>query len=975
MAASADDPNAVDGIGATALHRAADHGSVHNIHRLLNDGADINARDDDGATPLHVAVLSEESEAVERLLEGPCDLHARDNNGDTPLHYAAGASNPDLTSRLLQAGASPHIRNSNGATPIHAVTSHPTHIGRSQTSIDTIDRLMKSGAYLNAQDNQGNTALHFLAEGRIADAAQLTDALLERGASMDLRNAEGQTALETAAEDRNGVEAAYAHVVKQVFDQHQSRIHDFSQQPPPAVSLAKEQADHEIGAQFDSVNEHFAGEQNDHFSENELSHETHLHRSAAAGEPEQVDRLLKQGVDPNELDANHRSPLHEAVDSRSYETVDRLLAGGANPNQQEALLGQTPLHRASESLEPPIIHRLLQAGADPNLRDSFGNTPLHAVLNTEVRDHDQLTAVNSLIAHGARLDLADRQTDATPLHLAISNDKPDLTNRLLDEKANPNTPDVNGSTPLHLAASAKSPETADRLLQAGADPNSINQERMTPLHISTFCGAHETTQRLIQGGANVHAQDQNGSTPLHNSAAANCTKSIDHLLKAGADPRAHVPDKVGTPLETARDFGNAEATARLTQAETARDTATQSIGQRLFRHVADRIPLRKNDQQSRTTDDSDPYRHRKEKDMPKEHWSNSKSARQFTEQVAKRVAGQVEKGKASFQKGFDKPKGADLQPFNPATGKRFKGLNAVQLKSSAQEKGYNDPRWMSFKTANRVGAKIKKGERGTRVEYLRFPPKNKDAQSKDAQGKTAPTGAAGGDKVKEQPQISHHTYVVFNAEQIERMPSLEQQLPKEPQQHEICERAERMIQDSGVKIEEPPSGQNYSNYDKERDTVELPNIEKFKTPESYYGQAVKEMASRAGHEQQKNHSEPRSEAQQHHEVSRHEMRREMATQTICTKLHLPKEPTGDKCKQQWSETLRTNPNELRYAARDADRMADKVLEHDRPQLRSQTEPSREAVAAPPTPERMQETQRALQQQQQPERQMSPALSR
>ena len=359
--------------------------------------------------------------------------------------------------------------------------------------------------------------------------------------------------------------------------------------------------------------------------------------------------------------------------------------------------------------------------------------------------------------------------------------------------------------------------------------------------------------------------------------------------------------------------------------------------------------------------------------MPQEHWSNSKSARQFTEQVATRVAGQIEKGTASFQKGYDKPKGPDLQPFNPATGKRFKGLNSIQLKSVAQEKGYNDPRWMSFQTANRVGAKIRKGERGTRVEYLRFPPKSKASQAKEAQGKDAPNGAAAGDQQKEQPKITHRTYVVFNAEQIERIPALEKQLAKEPQQHEICERAEKMIQDSGVKLESPPNGQNFANYDKDRDTIVIPEMEKFKSSEAYYSQAVKEMAGRAGHEQQKDRPEPQSEAQQHHAASRHEMRREMASETIAAKLHLPKQPTGDQYKKQWAETLRKNPNELRYAARDADRMADKVLQHDRPQQRSQTEPAREAVAAPATPERMQETQRSLQQQ--PQREMAEAMSR
>ena len=65
-----------------------------------------------------------------------------------------------------------------------------------------------------------------------------------------------------------------------------------------------------------------------------------------------------------------------------------------------------------------------------------------------------------------------------------------------------------------------------------------------------------------------------------------------------------------------------------------------------------------------------------------------------------------------------------------------------------------------------------------------------------------------------------------------------------------------------------------------------------------------------------------------------------ATDTICSKMNLPKQPTGDKCKTQWAENIRKNPNELRYAARDADRMADKVLQHDKQQLRLPSEQSR-----------------------------------
>ena len=707
----------------------------------------------------------------------------------------------------------------------------------------------------------------------------------------------------------------------------------------------------------------------------------------------------------NALDDNGFTPLHEAAESNSIEDLEELLASGANPNAKESLLNQTPLHRAAMAGSKDAAERLLESGADPNIRDVDGDTPLHAAIKSPANDHNHLAAVNSLIAHGARLDLPDKQSGRTPLSLAVASNKIKTAERLLEERVHPNTTDKEGNTTLHLAAARSSAVTqqlllagasphirnpkdhtplhqaamngkadaAARLLDSGADPNSRTKSGQTPLHFAANGRSPETVGRLIEAGADPSARNDLGSTPLHSAALANCTKSIDRLLKAGADLKAHVPDKLGTPLQTAREYDRPEAATQLARAETARDSAARTIGRRLFQHIANRLPQHADEKESRTVNSTNPQHHRKENVMPQEHWSNSKSARQFTQQVSDQVGKQINDSQASWQKGYDKPKGADHQPFNPATMKRFKGLNAVHLRSVAQEKGYNDPRWMSFQAANRVGAKIKKGERGTRVEYLRIPPKAQSSQAKEAQGKDTPNGAAAGDKQKEQPNITHRTYVVFNAEQIERMPALEKQLAKEPQQHEICERAERMIQDSGVKLESPPNGQSFSNYDKNRDTIVIPEMEEFKSPEAYYSQAVKEMAGRAEHEQQKNHPEPQSEAQQLTASSRHDMRREMACQTISAKLHLPKEPTGERHKAQWAETLRNNPNELRYAARDADRMADKVLQHDRPQQRQQAEPAREAVAAPSTPERMRETQQQLQQQ--PQRELTPAMSR
>ncbi len=76
-----------DGFAATALHRAAGHGRLPGMIRLLaSAGADVNARNSKGRTPLHLAYrYGAPTWIVEELLDCGADIGALDDRSLTPL--------------------------------------------------------------------------------------------------------------------------------------------------------------------------------------------------------------------------------------------------------------------------------------------------------------------------------------------------------------------------------------------------------------------------------------------------------------------------------------------------------------------------------------------------------------------------------------------------------------------------------------------------------------------------------------------------------------------------------------------------------------------------------------------------------------------------------------------------------------------------------------------------------------------------
>lgn len=85
----------------------------------------------------------------------------------------------------------------------------------------------------------------------------------------------------------------------------------------------------------------------------------------------------------------------------------------------------------------------------------------------------------------------------------------------------------------------------------------------------------------------------------------------------------------------------------------------------------------------------------------------------FHETVAENLIRQLEAGTAPWQRPWDAGASGYFLPYNPTTGNRYKGINALHL--MAQDR--DDQRWMTYRQASDAGGQVRKGQKGTSIQY------------------------------------------------------------------------------------------------------------------------------------------------------------------------------------------------------------------------------------------------------------------
>jgi antirestriction protein ArdC/phage/plasmid primase-like uncharacterized protein len=303
--------------------------------------------------------------------------------------------------------------------------------------------------------------------------------------------------------------------------------------------------------------------------------------------------------------------------------------------------------------------------------------------------------------------------------------------------------------------------------------------------------------------------------------------------------------------------------------------------------------------------------------------------RPFHVTVAEKLIEQLRAGTAPWQKPWEP--GADL-PLNPTTGKRYRGINALQLMSE----GRSDPRWLTYKQAEALDAQVRKGEKGTPIQYWKF---TEEQPLTDDDGKPVLDGQGKPFKqtVKlERPRVFFA--VVFNAEQVDGLPPL---AARQEHAWSPVERAERILETSGAVIKHDQRDAAF--YRPLTDSIHLPQKSQFPIAENYYATALHELGHWTGHKSRLERDLAHPFGSEGY--AKEELRAEIASMILGAELGL-----GHDTQQHaayvgsWIKALQDDPLEIFRAAADAEKIHDYVLGLEQRQVQEQAIPALEANA-------------------------------
>lgn len=232
--------------------------------------------------------------------------------------------------------------------------------------------------------------------------------------------------------------------------------------------------------------------------------------------PSLIDQALKDG-------SSLEQELHNAVIARDNPRIEYILKRGAKVNAKDTD-GQTPLMIAAKSGDLSIINGLLEYEAAPNIQDNDGWTAaMHAVKLNEPK------IFRLLGKYKADFNLINHD-HLSALAMAVLDNKANAAVAMLDNQANPDL--AMGAAKynaLMLAVKKGNQQLSQTLLQYRANPNAKNAGSLTPLMIAAYNNQENIVTLLLKSGAKIDLKDDEGKTALMLAKENNAGAAIQAL--------------------------------------------------------------------------------------------------------------------------------------------------------------------------------------------------------------------------------------------------------------------------------------------------------------------------------------------------------------------------------------------------------------------------------------------------------------
>ena len=260
-----------------------------------------------------------------------------------------------------------------------------------------------------------------------------------------------------------------------------------------------------------------------------------------------------------------------------------------------------------------------------------------------------------------------------------------------------------------------------------------------------------------------------------------------------------------------------------------------------------------------------------------------------------------------------------VHPVNAVSSHQYKGLNRFLLSYIAEERGYQDPRWITFNQVKKNEWKLKDAKgKGVPIEYW---------SPYDTLEKRKITLLEANELIeedKERVKFIAQTYIVFNAELVDGIPKYEIE-EKQIENDAIMNFFKNYLEVEEISIK---CGGNEACYIPMLDKIKIPLFQNFNTELDYFDTLAHEIAHSTGHKKRLNRDLSGSFGTELY--AKEELRAEIASAFLNAELNIPlsvERINNSKAYiQNWISILKEEPSELFKAIQDAEQISDFVLD-------------------------------------------------